>query len=232
MGFMDILSGAATGFLTTGNPLGAGLGAISSIVGSGASNRTSTASTTPNLRPWTAGESAIMSNIEKALARLTAGTGDTAGREEAIYGEQYGAAARGISDAWMKYGGKIDAANLRRGGGQSSRMAADQSAVKAGMSKDLAGASATARQLARATVMDEAAQARADQQALAQLYGTLQAARQGGSTSTTIAPNTTGLDTAAAIGSALGDKSSWLNTTGLPAAWRGISGLFGGGGKG
>lgn len=229
MALTDILGGAVTGFLTTGNPLGAGLGALSGILGSGQGNRTTTASTSPNYRAWTPGESAIMSNIEKALQRLTAGTGDTAAREEAIYGEQYGAAAQGISDAWTKYGGAMDAKNLRRGGGQSSRMLADQQGVKAGMSKDLAGAAVTARSAARATIMDETNQARADQQALAQLYKTLQNARQGGSTTTNVGANTAGLDTAAALGSALGDRGSWLNTTGLPSAWRGISSLFGGG---
>jgi len=226
--FGDLLGGAAQGLIGSGgNPLGAALGAGASLLGSGSGGRTE--STMPALRPWSPSEAAIMANLEKSLAGFSTMTPEMrAKQEETLYSQTFKPMQKSIEDAWLVAGGKIDAANLRRGGGQSSKMKADQLAVKAGMASDVASASANARMAARNSVLNEAASARADQAALAAMMDTLWKNRLSSSGVNRIAPDTSGYDAARMIGTNLGDKDSWLSKS-LPSAWQGIKGLLGGG---
>ncbi len=170
-----------------------------------------------------------MANLEKSLGGLTSMTPeDRTRRENELYTQTFEPMKKSISDAWTIQGGKIDAANLRRGGGNSGKMRADQMGVKAGMSDDIASAAGNARMAARNSVLQEVASTRADQQALGQLMNTLWQNRVGSSGVNRIAPDTSGYDTARMIGTNLGDKDSWLSKS-LPTAWQGVKSLLGGG---
>jgi hypothetical protein len=235
MSFLGGLGRAVVGGITglaQGGPLGAAVGVLGGAFGGGdkekrqSSSTSSTSTSTTKLRPWEAGEQAMVNNAMGSIAAnqpMTAA--DASAQRDRIYSSLFDPAAKALNESAATSQAQLYSSAARRGAADNTATRSEQLKIEARKGSALADVSSSASLKAEDVYLQEEQNRRNNILTSIQELGQAWNQRLQGSTivqtggqsgtATSTTPNNFFSSAAAGIGSAVTDKNSYFNKVGF-----------------